>query len=226
MRGYAAHRVVNALATLGDNDYTESPAAFHRNWTEGFGWAARRGRIAGALGNHDIRVQGGRYEFDELRMPSRYYKRRIGDVAFVVLDSNAVGRTQTAWLRRALAQVTARWTVVAFHHPAFSCGAYRGHPGVVERWVPVFERYDVDLVLAGHDHNYQRFRPRNGVRYIVHGGGGASLYPIARCPAGYPRRAVARRVHGWLYLRSTGTGLRIKAVRPDGTVLDAFTIYP
>jgi predicted phosphodiesterase len=227
MKRFAAERTVDALVTLGDNDYTERPAAFHRNWQAAFGWAKTRGlRVTGTLGNHDVRVDGGRYEFDELGMPRRFYRRQVGDVAFFVLDSNSVGTRQTRWLRRSLAGSTARWKVAVFHHPAFTCGGYHATPAVQARWVPLFERYDVDLALSGHDHNYQRFAARRDVTYVVHGGGGAHLYPLEPCPSSYPRRVVGRAMHGWLYLRATKTALVVKAIGPAGHRRDAFSIYP
>ena len=59
------------LVTLGDNDYTERPAAFRSNWRDSFGWAFADGiLVAGTLGNHDVRVDRGRYEFGLLGMPS------------------------------------------------------------------------------------------------------------------------------------------------------------
>jgi 3',5'-cyclic AMP phosphodiesterase CpdA len=227
MKRFAAERPADALLTLGDNDYTESPPAFHRNWEAAFAWAEARGlRVAGTLGNHDVRVQGGRYEYDELGMPGPFYRRRVGDVAFFLLDSNRVGARQTRWLRRALAASTAPWKVAAFHHPAFTCGGYRANQAVLANWAPLFERYDVDLVLSGHDHNYQRFAARHGVTYAVHGGGGAHLYRLQSCPSSYPRRVVGKALHGWLYLRATDAALRVRAVGPAGRFRDAFTLYP
>jgi 3',5'-cyclic AMP phosphodiesterase CpdA len=227
MERFAATHRVHVLATLGDNDYTESPAAFRRNWRRSFGWAEERDlEVAGTLGNHDVRVQGGRYQFDLLGMPRRFYKRRVGDVALFVLDSSRIGDRQTRWLRRRLDAATAPWKVVLLHHPAYTCGAYRSHPEVVRRWVPLFERHGVDLVLSGHDHNYQRFAPRRGVTYVVHGGGGARLYGLERCPRSYPRRVVGRKAHGWLYLRARAHVLRVKAVGPAGRFRDRVAIYP
>jgi 3',5'-cyclic AMP phosphodiesterase CpdA len=227
MKRYAAGRPADLLVTLGDNDYTESPRAFHRNWKTAFGWAEAAGlRVAGTLGNHDVRVNRGRYEFDELGMPRRYYRRRVGDVGFFLLDSTRINRRQTRWLRRVLAASTARWQVAVFHHPAFTCGEYSADPSVLARWVPIFERYGVDLVLSGHDHNYQRFAPRRGVTYVVHGGGGAPLYALRDCPASYPRRVRGLAIHGWLYLRATDTALRMRAVGRAGRVRDTFVIYP
>jgi hypothetical protein len=227
MRRFAANHHVDALATLGDNDYTESPAAFHRNWVNSFGWAVRRGlRIAGTLGNHDVAVLGGRYEFDELRMPASHYRRRVETVALFLLNSNRVNDAQTAWLRRSLRVATARWKVVLFHHPPYSCGGHDGDGRVRRRWVPLFTRFGVDLVLSGHAHNYQRFARRYGVTYVVHGGGGAPLYGVTPCPQTYLRRVRARRVYGWLYLHATAQALRVRAVRPSGATVDLFTLYP
>jgi Calcineurin-like phosphoesterase len=227
MERFAEPRSVDVLATLGDNDYTESPAAFHRNWTRDFGWAAANGlRLTGSLGNHDVRVDGGRYEFDELEMPRRYYARRVGDVLLIALDSTRVNRRQTRWLARRLSRATAPWTIALLHHPPYTCGAYRSHPEVVRQWVPLFERRGVDLVLSGHDHNYQRFAPRGGVTYVVHGGGGASLYALGSCPRSYPNRVVGREIHGWVYLRARPGALRVKAVGPAGRIRDSFLIYP
>ena len=74
VRKFEARNRSNLLLTLGDNDYSESPTAFRANWAESFGWARRRGlAVAGVLGNHDARVQGGRYEFSTLGMSGRYY---------------------------------------------------------------------------------------------------------------------------------------------------------
>lgn len=223
VRRFEARQDADALLTLGDNDYTESPSAFRANWEESFGWARRRGlRVAGVLGNHDVRVEGGRYEFAKLGMPGRYYSVRLRQVQLFLLDSTAVDAGQTAWLARSLARSTARWKLAVLHHPAFTCGSYRSHPEVVRRWVPLFERHGVRLVLSGHDHNYQRFAPRRGVRYVVHGGGRTSFYPLANCPDGYPRRVRARREQGFLYLVVRGDRLDGWSVRVDGRRTDHF----
>jgi hypothetical protein len=228
MKRFAAnHPAAALLVTLGDNDYTESPSAFHRNWTASFGWLGSAGLgVAGTLGNHDIRVDGGRYEYDELDMPRTHYRRSVGNVTFFILNSNRVNSVQTEWLKKVLPASTATWKIVVFHHPAWTCGAYRSNTAIVQTWVPLFERYGVQLVLNGHDHNYQRFAPRHGVRYIVHGGGGAHVYPIERCPASYPTRKFARAVHGFLYLRATDTQLRVFSVTRRRKIIDSVVIYP
>src|SRR6266540_2014872 len=138
-------------------------------------WTGTAQAATGTLGNHDIRVDGGRYEYDELDMPRAHYRRSAGNVTFFILNSNRVNSVQTEWLKKVLPASTAMWKIVVFHHPAWTCGGYRSNTAIVQTWVPLFERYGVQLVLNGHDHNYQRFAPRHGVRYIVHGGGGQHL---------------------------------------------------
>jgi len=213
--------------TLGDNDYTERPAAFRANWLGSFGWVAADSiLVAGTLGNHDIRVDRGRYEFELLGMPRRYYQRRVGDVSLFLLDSNSLGKVQLRWLDAALGTTDATWKVVAMHHPAYSCGGYLGDGRVRRKLVPIFERGEVDLVLAAHDHNYQRFARQGGVTYVVHGGGGAALYPLRKCPESFPRRVDARKRHGWLYLRANADSLRVRAIGRWGRVQDRFALYP
>jgi 3',5'-cyclic AMP phosphodiesterase CpdA len=227
MRRFEARNEANALVTLGDNDYTERPEIFRGAWEESFGWLRPAGvAVVGTLGNHDVRIQRGRYQFATLSMPGPYYRRRFGDVELFVLDSNNVNAAQTSWLQRVLSASSAPWKVAVFHHPAFTCGSYHSHHSVLRRWVPLFERYGVQLALSGHDHNYQRFVPRRGVTYVVHGGGAGSFYPITACPAGYPRRIRARREHGWLYLVFTDTRMTGWTVNMSGRRTDGFTVLP
>jgi 3',5'-cyclic AMP phosphodiesterase CpdA len=225
VRRFEASNPADWLVALGDNDYTESPASFHENWDASFGWLPGAGvRVAGVLGNHDVRVQRGRYEYDELAMPNRYYRRAVGPVELYLLDSNSVDAAQTAWLRRSLSRSKARWRIAVFHHPAFTCGGYLSHSEVAARWVPLFERYRVRLVLSGHDHSYQRFAPRRGVRYVVHGGGSPRHYHLRSCPAGYPRRLVGREEQGFLYFVIRGSRLDGYAVDTAGRRTDHFAV--
>jgi len=227
MKKFESTHPTDLLLTLGDNDYTESPSAFHQNWVASFGWLGDAGlRIAGTLGNHDVRVDNGRYEYDELAMPRARYRRAVGNIELFILNSNRVNDAQTDWLKRVLPASTAIWKVVVFHHPAWTCGEYRSNAAIVQRWVPLFEQHGVQLVLNGHDHNYQRFGPRRGVTYIVHGGGGSHLYPIESCPASYPKRGFARAAHGFLFLRATDTALKVSALNRRRHVIDSVVINP
>ena len=227
MKRYAARTGADLLATIGDNDYTESPRRFRANWQQSFGWARRSGlEVAGTLGNHDYLVGRGRYEYGLLGMPGAYYTRTIGDAQLFFLNSNLVSARQTAWLEDQLASSTATWKIALFHHPPYTCGLHAGNLAVARSWVPLFERYGVQLVLSGHDHNYQRFRARNGVTYVVDGAGGAGLYSLRRCPSSYPRRARARVVHGFLAITVGEDRLDGYAVDRSGVVRDRFRLLP
>lgn len=224
VRRYAAKNRVDLLLTVGDNHYGDSVDGFHRHWREYYGWVKPAGiRVAGALGNHDVDIAGGRYQFKTLDMPSRYYRRRVGNIEFLVLDSTDVDDRQTRWLEDALASSTARWTVPVFHHPVHSCGKYDGKDYDVTEWVPLFERHDVRLVLNGHDHNFQRF-DGNGITYVVAGGGGASLYPLGACESRGPVQLAGESVHSFLYLQADGAQIEGVAMTPSGDPIDSFVV--
>jgi 3',5'-cyclic AMP phosphodiesterase CpdA len=225
MQRYESRHAANMLVFLGDNDYTRSPARFRANWRRSFGWARRGGLgVGGVLGNHDYEVGRGRYEFRLLGMPGPYYTRTLGDVQLFFLDSNVVGDRQTAWLEQQLADSAATWKIAVFHHPPYTCGGHSGNAAVAQRWVPLFETYGVQLVLSGHDHNYQRFAARDGVTYVVHGGGAAGLYRLRGCPRSYPPRVRVRYEHGFLYVSATEDRLDVSAVDMRGRVSDHFAL--
>ena len=223
MLGYESNHPAELLVTLGDNDYTRG-ASFVSNWTATFGWLASAGvGVAGSLGNHDVAVARGRYEFDLLGMPAPYYVRRVGDAELIVLDSNAVTTVQTRWLRRTLGRRSALRRIVVLHHPPYTCGGHRGSGPVQRAWVPLFDRYGVRLVLSGHDHNYQRFKRRR-VTYVVHGGGGARPYALRACRRGYTTRIRARATHGFLHLTVTPTAVDVVVMDVSGQAIDRFRV--
>jgi hypothetical protein len=228
MKRFEAQHPADWLVTLGDNDYLRSSARFRASWQRAFGWARGSGlRVGGVLGNHDYLLGRGGYELNTLGMPGRYYTRRLGDgVQLFFLDSNWITTRETAWLEQQLAESTATWKIALFHEPPYTCGGHAGDRGVVRSWVPLFESYGVQLVLSGHDHNYQRFAPRNGVTYVVDGGGGAGLYPLHRCPSSYPRSVRRFAEHGFLYVSATDEQLDVSAVNMQGRVRDHFAIAP
>jgi hypothetical protein len=228
MKRFEARHPANWLVTLGDNDYVGSPTRFRTNWQQAFGWArASRLRVGGVLGNHDYLLGRGAYELNTLGMPGRYYARRLGDgVQLFFLDSNRITTRQTSWLEQQLAESTATWKIALFHHPPYTCGGHDGNAAVQRSWVPLFESYGVQLVLSGHDHNYQHFAARNGVTYVVDGGGGAELYPLRRCPRTYPRWVQRFAGYGFLYVSATDEALDVFAVSSRGHVRDRFGLTP
>ena len=108
----------------------------------------------------------------------RWYSYKVGDVLFIVLDSNVapgtgIYKTQFEWLKTVLEKSNAKYKIVYFHHPFFTNSPNR-EPSLKEDWKELFEKYHVDAVFNGHLHHYERFLI-NGVTYVTTGGGGAPL---------------------------------------------------
>jgi len=223
VRRLAQREGFDVLVTLGDNNYSDSAEGFEKRWNEYYGWVRRAGiDVAGSLGNHDVPIDNGRYQFRTLGMPGRYYHRRVGPVDLIVLDSNDVDARQTNWLRRTLAAAEARWRVAVFHHPIHTCGRYEDRNFDVEEWAPLFDG-GVHLVLNGHDHNYQRFED-GPVTYVVSGGGGASLYDLDQCLPSGAVQVEAASVHSFFSLHADGDRLEGRALGVDGALVDQFVL--
>ncbi len=75
---------------------------------------------------------------------------------FVLSTQNSNLKAQAAWLDRALAKSTARWRILSMHHPIFSSGRNRDSADRRKVLLPIIKKYNVDLVLQGHDHTYAR----------------------------------------------------------------------
>ncbi len=167
----------DALLLLGDNVYPNGdPARLPATVFKPFGAVLGEGsKLLAILGNHDVKEGHGPAQMKALGMPGRWWSTQLGPVLLVGLDSNTpTDRTQRAWLERTLRDSTAPWKIVALHHPPYSAG-YQGSSLAVRRaFRPLFERYGVQLVLSGHDHDYQRSKLLDGVTYVVSGSGAGS----------------------------------------------------
>jgi UDP-2,3-diacylglucosamine pyrophosphatase LpxH len=174
------------------------------------------------LGNHDVESEQGDEIMERLGRDHRYYVDRVGPVRVVALDSNVVDDDQTAWLRRTLAKEPAgvRWTIAMMHQSPYSAGEHGSKESAREDWAPLFARYDVPLVLAGHDHDYQRSEEIDGVTYVVSGGGGAELRPTGSAAW----TVASRSVHHFLDITVYQTHIAVRAVDHAGRVVDSFRV--
>ncbi|PFG39587.1 3',5'-cyclic AMP phosphodiesterase CpdA [Georgenia soli] len=214
----------DALVLLGDIVYDDGDASqVDERVTDPFAPVLDTGaELVPVLGNHDVASGEQNQILADLGRSRGWYVQEVGRVRIVVLDSNRVDDAgQTRWLEKTLAADVppGTWTVVALHHPPFSAGEHGSDMAVREEWVPLFEKFGVPLVLAGHDHDYQRSRPIDGVTYVV-SGGAAKLRPTGR----EDFTEVSTSTRHFLDLAVYGDRLVGRAVDQSGRVLDEFTI--
>ncbi|MCW2924886.1 MAG: phoA [Thermoleophilia bacterium] len=221
------------ILTLGDNVYyTGVEGEWQQKWDppEMFGDLRRNFPIMPSLGNHDLRREpdGVPYfkRFPELG-GNRYYSFDHKGVHFVSVNSNESlepGSTQLRWIEQDLAKSQSDWKVLFFHHPLFAGGP--GDLGKTKDYLgPIIAKYGVDLVLTGHEHNYQRSRPinENGTIEVIAGGGGQSLHPFIKPqPAHNAYRDVD---FGHVEVEVAGDELIGRYVVIDGSVRDTWVIH-
>lgn len=98
-------------------------------------------------------------------MEETVYYLDFQGMRIIALNSNirdeAQLRQQTEWLASVLESSDARWTAVTFHHPVFSSAEGRSNEHLRTAWKPLFDKYQVDLVMQGHDHTYARGQVQN-----------------------------------------------------------------
>jgi uncharacterized protein (TIGR03382 family) len=236
---------------LGDNAYEMgTEAEFQHNLFEPMAPLLAQVPFFAVPGNHEYETNQGQPYFDNLYLPTSqsggeyYYSFDWGHVHFVAIDSNcAIGLSsadrctfeeQQQWVEEDLAASTAPWKIVFFHHPPWSSGEHGSQLKMRREFSPLFEKYGVDLVLTGHDHNYERTHPMRGNEvapsgtpepvYLVVGSGGAKLRELSTVSK--PSWSVLRNNadHGYLDVRAEGGTLTAQMLTPSGKVMDSFTL--
>ena len=156
---------------LGDNLYgSERPQDYARKFEQPFKpLLDAKIEFYASLGNHDDPNQ---MYYKPFGMGGkRYYTFQKGDVGFFVLDSNYMDRDQQRWLEQELSQSRSKWKIAYFHHPIYSSGGRHGSEvdlrAIVE---PLFLKYGLNVVIAGHEHFYERLKPQRGIHYFTAGG--------------------------------------------------------
>jgi hypothetical protein len=221
------------VLTLGDTAYDDGSAdQFRRCYVPS--WGRFRDRTYPAPGNHDYDTAdaSGYYQFFGPRagQPGQgWYSLNLGRWHLIALNSNCdavggchPGSDQERWLRADLAAHPARCTLAFWHHPRFSSGTTHGSdPAVGGLWTALYEA-GAEVVLVGHEHNYERFAPLDplggvdparGVREFVVGTGGKSHYPFGTPLPGSEARNSDSFGLLELQLRSTGYTWRFVAAQ-------------
>jgi 3',5'-cyclic AMP phosphodiesterase CpdA len=162
------------VITLGDNIYTGSqPSDFEKAFAVPYKALLDAGvPFYATLGNHDTTNERFYKPFN--MNGANYYTFKKGNVRFFALDSNYMDQKQTAWLETQLRNAgNGGWRICYLHHPLYSSGMFHG-PAIDLRKVlePLFVKYGVDVVLAGHEHVYERVRPQQGIYYFTEGASG------------------------------------------------------
>jgi len=184
------------------------------------------------IGNHE-RNDPKFYEFFDVR--KGYYSFDWGAAHFTVINSDignvakdaeakeSFWEEQKKWLEADLRQSRkAALRFVVFHHPPFTAVKRRqGGKHPVTDLLPLFEQYKVAAVFNGHDHNYQHHL-KNGVRYIVTGGGGAPLYEVDAPIEGITKKV--ERVEHYVTVDVDGRRARLEARAVDGRLIDAIDL--
>ena len=198
--------IAGTVYTTGDNVYPDGTSAQFTNCYHPT-WGRHKSRTRPVSGNHDYNTAGATGYFNYFGAaagdPNKgYYSYDLGGWHIVVLNSECsqVGgctrsSPQGQWLQSDLAAHPAACTLAIWHKPRYSSGTiHGGNAAVQDFWQLLFEA-SADVILNGHEHNYERFKKQrptgvadaNGIRQFVVGTGGASLYafgsPIANSEA-------------------------------------------
>jgi calcineurin-like phosphoesterase family protein len=185
------------ILALGDNQYEEGTLRGFRTYFHST-WGRVKRRIRPTAGNHEYMSQRARGYFRYFGRaagpPSKgYYSFDIGTWHVVALNSNcaevscAKASAQYNWLRRDLAAHDNACTLAFWHHPRWSSGIVHGGSDDVAPLVQALYEFNADVLLVGHEHNYERFAPQSpqgkedtkrGIREFVVGTGGKDHHPF------------------------------------------------
>lgn len=197
-----------------------------------------------SIGNHDLYAGDFPY-LDAFFLPTNqvtgtehFYSFDHGDVHFAVLLQPYVsqylltpGDFQYQWLTNDLATTRQPWKVLIMHVPMMTSGIHRfddyGKFGTPDRFdimdtlLPVAAEHGVQLVFAGHDHQYERFMPTNGVHTIITAGGGIELRWLLQLDELSSRFELQ---HHFMNVEVEGDTLRVQAINTRGEAFDGMTI--
>jgi Calcineurin-like phosphoesterase len=222
------------VVMVGDNMYgTQTSRDFVTKFEEPY-----RDLIAGgvtfyaALGNHDEPGQKnykafsmGGDRFYAFRASTAKHGRDAGEGAlFLALDSTYLDKTQLDWLEKQLASAPKdEWKIAFFHHPLYSSARKHGSSLDLRKVLePMFVKYGVNVVLAGHDHVYERIKPQQGIHHFVSGAGGSlrrgDLRPSPITAAGFDTD------YHFMLMEIDGDALQYQAISRTGATVDSGVI--
>jgi predicted phosphodiesterase len=163
------------VITLGDNLYgTQNAQTYRTKFEIPYKPLIDAGvKFRASLGNHDS-VNQTKYDLFGMNGERFYsFKAPRQNVRFFALDSSSPVQAQIEWLEKELKSSTDEWKIAYFHHPLYSSARGHGSTESLRKVLePLFVRYNVSVVMTGHDHTYERTKPQQGIVHFVAGSAG------------------------------------------------------
>ncbi len=174
-----------------------------------------------SIGNHDTPANV-RYPLWNMN-GERYYTHATKNVRFFALDSNKIDQKELDWLDAELAKAQEDWKICYFHHPLYSDGGTHGSAiDVRVLFEPLFIKYGVNVVFAGHDHIYERITPQKGIYHFVEGASGQLRKGDAKASSmmakGFDRDQT------FMLVEIDGAQLSFQTISRAGNTIDSGTI--
>ncbi|MFH1772477.1 MAG: metallophosphoesterase [Candidatus Omnitrophota bacterium] len=184
-----------------------------------------------AVGNHDVKKESKLF-FDNFELPNNegWYTVDYGSIRFIILNSEdnlRKGSKQHKWFEAELAKTGGdiKFIVAIWHHSPFHSGEKKPEfekirKEIASDVIPLLEKYKVDIVFSGHKHFYERLE-KNGVIYVVTGGGGGILSDVVSID---PNSKVREIQHHFCRLTVSDNKMNIDVFNADLNIIDRFSV--
>jgi hypothetical protein len=214
------------MLTVGDNLYGgNGPRDFLNKFEKPYKALLDAGvKFYASLGNHDSRQQS---NYEPFNMGGRTYytfKAPKESVRFFALETSYLDPQQLQWLERELESSGDDWKIPYFHHPLYSSGGRHGSDLPKRKALePMFVKYGVSVVFAGHDHLYERVKPQQGIVHFVVGSSGQLRKGNIDKDTGFTD-AVNAMEQAFVAVEIDGDEMHFNAVSRTGKVIDSGVI--
>ena len=211
------------VIALGDNIYGgHDPSDYESKFERPYKLLLDAGvQFYAVLGNHDTPNERF-YKLFNMN-GEKYYTYKKGDVRFFALDSNYMDPPQLAWLEKELQNSGSDWKICFFHHALYSSGGFHGSATELRQLLePLFVKYGVQVVFAGHEHVYERVKPQKGTYYFTEGASGqlrkGNLRKSDLTAVGYDQD------HSFMLVEIAGDELYFQTISRTGVTVDSGVI--
>lgn len=195
--------------------------------------------LMAVIGNHDTRQGLGAWMYGELFsypknapvgvQPEHTYSFRYKNTLFLMIESTASIDSQKVWIEDQLAKTDATWKFAMFHFAPYNWE--EPYPDIQAAWVPIFDKYHVDMVMNGHIHYYMRTKPMRGGKVVGSYKEGTAYVESIGIPTKPEKRpeepyTVVRNFNGdiYQYVKIEGEKMSFRAVNSENKVIDSFII--